>query len=60
MCQRRLNGLAILSMEKEAAKRVDFDAIIKEFAEAKVRRQKMNGLFENYFTAYSNRNIISM
>lgn len=41
MCQGRLHFLAILSVKKKAVNKEDFDEIIKEFHEIKVRRQKM-------------------
>lgn len=41
MSQAKLNNLAILSVKKEAANKVDFDVIIEKFAEAKVRWQKV-------------------
>lgn len=40
MCQAELNNSDILSIEKETANKVNFNAIIKEFAQVKVRRQK--------------------
>lgn len=39
MNQTTLNGLAILSVEREAANKVDFNAVIKEFTGTKVRMQ---------------------
>lgn len=41
MSQAKLKNLDILSMEKEAANKANFDAIIKKFVEVKVSRQKL-------------------
>ena len=39
MSQERLNGLAVLSIENEQAKNLDFRKVIQQFASAKVRRK---------------------
>ncbi|XP_077341212.1 zinc finger MYM-type protein 1-like [Lithobates pipiens] len=41
MSETRLTNLAILSIEHEYAKTINFDAVIDEFAELKARRQRM-------------------
>lgn len=38
MRQERLNGLALLSIEHETARKIDFSDVIKDFASLKVRR----------------------
>ena len=40
MSQKRLTGLALLSIEKETASNVDLDDLIEKFASANVRRQR--------------------
>ena len=39
MFQERLNGLALLSIENEQAKNLDFRKVIQQFASAKARRK---------------------
>ena len=39
MCQERLSGLALLSIENERAKNLDFRKVIQQFASAKARRK---------------------
>lgn len=38
MSQNQLNNLGIISIEHEEAKKVNYDAIIEEFAELKSRK----------------------
>ena len=38
MSQERLNGLAILSIEKDLVKEIDYENFIKEFASKKARK----------------------
>ena len=38
MSQERLNGLALLSIEKEFAEEIDYDSFIKQFASIKARK----------------------
>lgn len=37
----RLNGLALLSIERDGAKDIDFTEVIKEFASIKARKVKI-------------------
>ena len=39
MSQKRLSGLALLSIENEGAKNLDFRKVIQQFASAKARRK---------------------
>ena len=39
MSQERLSGLALLSIENEQAKNLDFKKVIQQFASAKARRK---------------------
>ena len=40
MSQNRLSGLALLSIEKETASKVDLDKLIDTFASVNIRRQR--------------------
>ena len=40
MCQDRLSGLSILSIENERARDIDLKRIVKQFAEKNVRRKQ--------------------
>ena len=48
MGQPRLTDLAILSIESELAKDTDFDEVIRDFAEIKVRRGGVNDTYYNH------------
>ena len=39
MCQDRLNSLAIMSMESDITKQLDYSDVIHEFANAKCRKR---------------------
>jgi len=42
MTQDRLSGLALLSIEQETARKVNFDDLIDEFAEAKASKKQFS------------------